>query len=210
MVAFGLLLAGCAPKPQTQFGLPPQAEGLDLSHHNGPVNWGALATEPIDFIYLKATEGRDHKDKRFQAHWREAKAAGFAVGAYHFYRLCVPGDLQAANFIQSVEVSPRALPPAVDLEYSGNCEPYAPKSEIRAELKVLLDALETEYGQRPVLYTTDEFHADWIAGAFDDYPIWMRSLGGEPAAPYAIWQYSMKGRVKGVDGFVDRNRLTAD
>ena len=35
--------------------LPPGAEGIDLSHHNGPVDWGRLGTEPLDFVYLKAS-----------------------------------------------------------------------------------------------------------------------------------------------------------
>jgi lysozyme len=202
-------LTACAA-PAPPLGLPPEAEGLDLSHHNGRVDWAAVGREPLDFVYLKATEGKDHKDPRFQAHWRAARAEGFATGAYHFYRLCLPGGVQAANFIQSVEVSPSALPPAADLEYDGNCQPYGTREEMRAELRLFLEALETEYGQRPVLYTTADFHRDWIAGHFDDYPLWIRKLDGEPKGDYALWQYSMKGRVKGIGGFVDRNRTAPE
>ena len=210
------LLALAAACSQPSVAAPPAAadnpfqpghEGIDLSHHNGRVNWDALGTAPVDFIYLKATEGRDWKDSRFQENWLEASRRGWHVGAYHFYLLCRNGAAQAANFIQSVEVREGTLPPAVDLEYAHNCTPDAPKDTVRAEIAEFLEALEAEYGMRPVLYTTPEFHRDWLAGQFADYPVWMRSLSGPPESGVLIWQYSMKGKVSGVDGFVDLNRV---
>ncbi len=110
------VLAACskapAPPPQPEADGPfaPGNEGIDLSHHNGRVNWEALSTAPLDFVYLKATEGRDWKDTRFQENWLEASQRGWHVGAYHFYLLCRNGAAQAENFIQSVEVREGALP----------------------------------------------------------------------------------------------------
>ncbi|MEZ5953289.1 MAG: GH25 family lysozyme [Hyphomonas sp.] len=203
------LAAACgAPAPESEAVaslLEPGAEGIDISHHNGRIDWDLLDTAPIDFIYLKATEGGDWKDPDFQQNWRQATGRGWLAGAYHFYLLCRDGETQAANFIQSVEVRDGTLPPAVDLEYAHNCAPSGSKDAARAELRVFLARLEAEYGQRPVLYTTPDFHADWLAGAFADYPVWMRSLSGPPEEGVLIWQYSMKGRVAGIEGPVDLN-----
>ena len=185
--------------------LPPGAAGIDLSHHNGDVDWDALETAPLDFIYLKATEGRDWTDADFQQNWIEASRRGYAVGAYHFYILCKPWEAQAVNFIRAVEVRDGTLPPAVDLEYAHNCKPFRDEAGTKAELQAFLDRLEAEYGAVPVLYTTKEFHADWIAGSFDRYPLWIRSVDGAPDMPYAIWQYSMRGKVAGIKGDVDLN-----
>ena len=182
-------------------------EGIDLSHHNGRIDWDLLEGADLHFVYLKASEGRDLKDSRFQDNWKEAVARGWNVGAYHFYRLCVPGKVQARNFMQSVEVRAGTLPPAIDLEYAHNCDPEGSRADTQAQIALFLDALEAEYGHRPVIYTTPEFHADWIAGQFDTYPLWIRSLGREPDLPHAIWQYDMAGRVRGIDGPVDLNRM---
>lgn len=204
-----LALAACAPTGAPASGgglLAPGARGIDLSHHNGRVGWDALDTEGLDFIYLKATEGRDWKDADFQMNWIEATRRGYDVGAYHFYILCKPAKEQAVNFIQSVEVRRGTLPPAVDLEYAHNCEPYRDTAGTRAELQAFLDRLEAEYGATPVIYTTPEFHADWIAGHFDRYPLWIRSVDGAPDMPYAIWQHSMRGKVAGIEGPVDLNK----
>ena len=214
LIAASLLaLAACSdsagPVAEAAEGGPfaPGNEGIDLSHHNGRINWDALSSAPVDFVYLKATEGRDWKDTRFQENWLEASQRGWHVGAYHFYLLCRNGAAQADNFIQSVEVREGTLPPAVDLEYAHNCTPEGPKEAVLAEIGDFLEALEAEYGAPPVLYTTPEFHRDWLAGRFPDNPVWMRSLSGPPGGDVLIWQYSMKGRVPGVDGFVDLNRI---
>tara|TARA_R110002051_G_scaffold27998_4_gene66812 strand:- start:1079 stop:1750 length:672 start_codon:yes stop_codon:yes gene_type:complete len=199
--------AGTVADPAPAGAFAPGNEGIDLSHHNGRVNWEALGSAPIDFVYLKATEGRDWKDTRFQENWREASQRGWHVGAYHFYLLCKNGAAQAENFIQSVEVRDGTLPPAVDLEYAHNCTPDGPKAAVLAEIDDFLTALEAEYGAPPVLYTTPEFHRDWLAGRFPRNPVWMRRLSGPPEGEVLIWQYSMKGRVPGVDGFVDLNRI---
>jgi lysozyme len=183
------------------------AEGIDLSHNNGPVDWPLLATEPVQFVYLKATEGAGHVDTEFQENWRAATRVGWQVGAYHFYRLCQGGQAQADNFIRQVEVRAGTLPPAVDLEHAHNCKPVDGREAALAELRIFLAALEAEYGALPVIYTTPAFHDEWLAGeGFDAHPFWIRSLEGKPAQPHAIWQYAMNGSAAGVTGPVDRNR----
>lgn len=215
LVAVLVCLAACggrtgAPPPA---GPPPLlrpgAEGLDLSHHNGPVDWARLGTQPFEFVYLKATEGTDHTDQQFQANWQGATRLGWQVGAYHFYLLCRDGAAQAENFIRQVEVRAGTLPPAVDLEHAHNCTARGGRDAALSELRVFLGALEAEYGAVPVIYTTPAFHSEWLAGeGFEAHPLWIRSLDGKPQGPYAIWQYSMKGKVKGVEGPVDLNRAT--
>lgn len=207
-----VLLASCGPSSAPvedvdTFSFAPGAEGLDLSHHNGAVDWPRLSTAGLSFVYLKATEGEGHVDTRFQENWLGAWRHHWQAGAYHFYLLCQDGRRQADNFIRQVEVRSGALPPAVDLEHAHNCAPQNSRGETLADLKVFLAALEAEYGAVPVIYTTPAFHAEWLAGeGFDAHPLWVRSLEGPPRLPYAIWQYSMKGRVPGVTGHVDLNR----
>ncbi len=187
-----------------------QTRGIDLSHHNGEIDWDRLESAPVDFIYLKATEGTDWKDASFQSHWLAAHARGFETGAYHFYLLCYGGAAQAANFIQSVEVRSNALPPAIDLEYHGNCTPNGPPESVYTELDIFMSALEAEYGAPPVIYTTPRFYADWIAGEFARNPVWIRAIGETPPAlpdgrDWWMWQYSASGQISGIDGDVDLN-----
>src|SRR6476620_6575337 len=80
--------------------------GIDVSNHQGDIDWSALAGSNVAFAYIKATEGGDFRDKRFQLNWEGAKKAGITRGAYHFFTQCRPGAEQAKNFIATV---PREL-----------------------------------------------------------------------------------------------------
>jgi lysozyme len=183
-------------------------QGIDVSHHQGAIDWAALPAQGVDFAFIKATEGGDHRDTRFAENWRAARAAGIRRGAYHFFTLCRPGADQAANFIATVPAAPDALPPAVDLEYMGNCEGRPSLEAFHRELAAYLAAVEAHYGQRAILYLTGEFDAAWQVSARVDRPLWLRSLFFEPrfgARPWTLWQVSNLRRLRGIAGPVDWN-----
>jgi lysozyme len=50
--------------------------GIDVSNHQGSVDWSRVAADDIRFAYVKATEGGDFVDSRFAANWAGARAAG--------------------------------------------------------------------------------------------------------------------------------------
>ena len=157
---------------------------------------------------MKATEGGDFKDRRFQENWAGAGQAGLLRGAYHFFTLCRSGAEQAANFIDSVPVEPGTLPPAVDLEFAGNCAARPTKPALHRELGDFLQRVERHFAQVPILYTTRPFHARYLAGGFGGYGLWLRSLVLEPSfgdRPWLLWQFHDRGRRPGIDGPVDLN-----
>jgi lysozyme len=63
--------------------------GIDVSHHNGEVDWFAVARSDVKFAYVKATDGHGFVDPRFGQSWAQMREAGLLRGAYHFAR---PGD----------------------------------------------------------------------------------------------------------------------
>lgn len=185
--------------------------GIDVSHHQGEIDWPAVAADDVAFAYLKASEGGDHRDRRFAANWNAARAAGIATGAYHFFTLCRPGADQAWNFIASVPDAPDALPPAVDLEFGGNCGRVPGGAQMRRELDAYLVQVESAYSKPALLYVTPEF----LAAYRDHLParaLWRRSIVRAPgdASAWALWQYHNRGRVAGIEGPVDLNVFEGD
>jgi lysozyme len=183
-------------------------QGIDVSHHQGRIEWGALAGQSVDFAYIKASEGGDHRDARFAENWVGAAKAGIRRGAYHFFTLCRPGAQQAANFIASAPPEPDALPPAVDLEYGGNCAAPPPRAALLREIEAFLETVERHSGKRAILYVTEDFEAAYRVSEAFDRPLWLRSIVRRPgygARPWAIWQASNFRRVRGIAGRVDWN-----
>ena len=183
-------------------------QGIDVSHHQGAIEWPLLPAQGVDFAYIKATEGGDFVDPAFPRNWREAKRAGIRRGAYHFFTLCRSGADQAANFIATVPVDPDALAPVVDLEFLGNCSQRPRVAEVQAELAIFLLLVERHYDQQAVLYLTEEFDRTHEVSTLFGRPLWLRSLVFEPdfgARPWVIWQASNFRRLDGIDGRVDWN-----
>jgi lysozyme len=184
------------------------AQGIDVSHHQGPIDWVRLPAQGVDFAYIKASEGGDHRDRTFAANWSGARRAGIARGAYHFFTLCRPGADQAANFIAAVPADPDALAPAVDLEHLGNCSRRLSLAAFHKELADYIRLVEAHYRKPVLLYLTREFDEAYQVGARVDRPLWLRSLIREPrfgARPWRYWQVSNFRRLEGIEGRVDWN-----
>jgi lysozyme len=181
--------------------------GIDVSHHQGSIDWPRVAADDVSFAIIKATEGGDYVDDGFAANIEGARAAGLAVGAYHFFTLCRPGAEQAANFLATVPVGQRLLPPAIDLEYEGNCSARPAPDAVRAQLDAFLEPVERAFGQQAVFYLTYGFFDDYAA-SLPQRPLWTRWIAWHPADEnWLLWQYHDRGRVDGISGDVDLNVL---
>jgi lysozyme len=188
--------------------------GIDVSKFQGDIDWNAVANSGVKFAWIKATEGGDRADERFQANWTGAKAAGVPRGAYHFVYWCRPPMEEMANFEQNAPVEDDALPPVLDVEAtptSKTCHLHLTQEGAIADMKVMLAEMERHYGKRPIIYTTVDFYQAILAdGAFMDYPIWVRSTKYRPAVkygprPWNFWQYQSDGSVAGISARVDRD-----
>lgn len=187
--------------------------GIDVSHHQGVIDWSALKAAGVEFVFMKATEGGDFKDRQFKSNWQAAGRAGIPRGAYHFFSFCRPGLKQVENFINSVPVSAKSLPPAVDLEFGGNCAKKPTVADIRQELGLLLKRLESHYGKDPILYVTQEFYEAYHGKLGFKNSLWVRSLLFEPnyvKKDWLFWQYHNRGRRNGISGPVDLNVFHGD
>lgn len=188
--------------------------GIDVSKYQGDIDWDAVRGSGTKFAFIKATEGGDHADERFNANWNGAKAAGLARGAYHFAYWCRGAQEQAEWFTSRVPYDADALPPVLDVEWitsSRTCPRKIPGWKAREMMQTMLNHMERAYGKRPVIYSTVDFYEEVLAdGAFSDYPIWVRSTKYEPNVKYGsrrwhFWQYQSDGRVAGIRGDVDKN-----
>lgn len=213
-----VLLALCAAlywsldRGWLRFNYPDRSEfpvvGVDVSHHQGDIDWSRLRRADLRFAYIKATEGASFRDPRFAGNWRAARAADVVPGAYHFYSLCKGGVEQAANFLDAFGSLQRpALPPAVDLEFGGNCAMRPAPDVLIREIAEFLHVVETVAGCRPLIYTTQDFHAAYLAGRAGDRDLWVRNVFRrprlEPGRHWLFWQFANRAHVEGIEGFVD-------
>jgi lysozyme len=206
---FGAILV--APWAYSWIELAPlryEVIGVDVSRHQGPIDWRALAGSGVSFAYIKATEGETFRDANFAANWAEAAVAGVPRGAYHFLTQCRTGADQARNFIATVPRDPQSLPHVLDAEHMGPCRNGPPVADAVQEIETFLALVEAHYGRRPIIYTTFEFHDAYLKGRLAGERFWLRSILIPPqfgSRSWVLWQYHNRGRRPGIVGEVDLN-----
>ena len=185
--------------------------GIDISSHNGTIDFSRVAADSITFVYIKASEGADFRDRRFSANCDSAAKAGLKVGAYHFFRKYGNGTLQAANFLDAVAGKMLDLPLAIDVEDWGN-EDAESEAVVRTNLQEMVTALQKR-GCRVMIYTNKDGHRSYIRDQFSHLDLWLctfkhpRKVSGYD---WTMLQYSHWGNVAGVDGEVDLNVFNGD
>lgn len=185
--------------------------GVDVSSHQGSIDWERVAADNMEFAYVKATEGGDFVDAWFDQNWEAAGAAGLDRGAYHFFTLCRPSDEQAANFLDVISDEPGELPPAVDLELAGNCSARPERDWVDREVRTFLEEVEEATGQPVVLYIGNDFEDHYRIHDDLDRPIWHRRILRRPDVDgWWIWQAHDNASIDGIDGGADLNVMRGD
>ncbi len=203
-----------APTPEYTFQIKPRmhrymigtTKGIDVSHHQGRINWRNTAIDQhASYAYIKATESVSHVDRMYYKNISEARAANIPVGFYHFYRPNASPSTQLLNMTRTVpNLRNQDLLPMIDVEVRGrgNIEIF------RRNLRQFLRSVEKHYGVRPIIYTGVNFYNKYLCGHFDEYMYMMARYGDEIPCPdgnpkLVMWQYSESGRVAGIRGDVD-------
>ncbi|WP_051271701.1 GH25 family lysozyme [Shimazuella kribbensis] len=187
------------------FAIGYDVKGLDVSHHQGAIDWEAVKEEgKFDFVYIKATEGKDFTDNRFANNWMEARKQRFRTGAYHFFSMQSNGKDQAEHFKRIVPVVSDSLPPVIDVEIAL----YHDKKKVLDSLTTMIKELKKTYQKEPILYVTYDTYHTYIKDSMAGYQIWIRDVFKYPSIDkekWMMWQYHNRGHVNGIETFVDIN-----
>jgi lysozyme len=189
--------------------------GIDVSRYQHNIDWKSVkAMEDknikIGFAFIKATEGLGRVDIGFRKNWFNAKKALIPRGAYHFFISSKSGKAQAENFIETVKLDKGDLPPVLDIESTNG----ASVADIQQRARDWLQLIEKHYKVKPIIYTNIDFYRNFLDGHFDDYPLWVAHyyVKDKPRIErnWIMWQHNEKGRVNGIDSFVDFNVFNGD
>jgi len=201
-------------KYKTLDDLPLNAKGVDISHHNKSVDLYELS-KVVDFIYMKATEGRSFISSAYHSRASQLKTLGTLWGAYHYYKINVDPIVQAKHFVNFKHGW--TLPPVLDIEGIGN-DGYDSKKHT-ADLLKFLQYVEEHTGFVPVVYCGFYYARDVIKFTleFAKYPLWIawyttdfsRVQVPPPWKEIKIWQFTEHGTIQGVNGRVDINKIVS-
>ena len=183
--------------------------GIDLSHYQGEVFWETVGENTkMAYVYLKATEGGDRIDAMYERNINLAHRYGLKVGSYHFYRPKTDQLRQLENFKTQCLPGEQDLIPMIDIETKQGLG----TEEFCDSLMKFLVLVEEAYKQKPLLYTGTNFYNKYLQGKVDDYKLMIAQYTErEPVLAderdFTLWQYTGKGRIVGVSGYIDKSRF---
>ena len=183
--------------------------GIDLSRYQGDVFWETVGENTkMAYVYLKATEGGDRIDPKFERNINLAHRYGLKVGSYHFFRPKTPLQKQLENFTAQCLPGEQDLIPMIDVETLGGLQ----VDQFCDSLLTFLKMVEKAYRQKPLVYTFRNFYNWHLVGKLDDYQLMIALyLEEEPILAderdITMWQYTGKGRIVGMNGYVDKSRF---
>lgn len=202
------------------------AQGIDVSHHNGNIDFKKVAADGISFVFIKATQGKSFRSPKFLQFLKDAKAAGLLIGAYHYVDDSAgsvdAAKAEAANFYKAIQdaggIDVFDLPPVMD--YESNKNGYS-KSVITAVARAFLEETHRLTGVKPLVYTYPAFIGNF--SGLSSYPLWIARYSTQTPADasgwtrWDYWQYSdgaaggylPRGnrKVDGISGNVDLNEF---
>jgi lysozyme len=209
------------PPIPTPTATPASVDGIDVSYHQGTIDWWQVAASGKRFAFVRATAGTLTADTAYATNWSVARVAGVAVGSYHFANPdTAPNDAsnEASWFLRNATIASGDLIPVLDLEVANGLDP----ASLTAWAQTWLRQVSAATGLRPIIYTTPNFWAtsmadtDWFAR--NGYSVlwianWTTAL--QPTVPagfwggngWTFWQHSSAGVVPGITGAVDLDRF---
>ncbi len=214
MLPLMVFLSGCNNSKPPQKLIVPVSDsiyGIDISNHQGEINWSKVKEwegKPMQFIYIKATEGSTYVDKRYEANVKGAKKQGFLVGSYHYFRTTSDPEEQFKNFKRNVTKDNQDLIPLVDVEETKNWD----SATFHKNFKKFLVMVEKHYGKKPLIYTVNSFYNKNLSGKYSDYQFLIGRYGENSPNmrdkhDWTIWQFSESGTIDGIPKPVDIDLL---
>ncbi len=188
-------------------------KGIDVSYAQGTINWAAVKDAGIEFAMIRASRGDISstrpmaQDKTFKYNIESAIGYGIDVGVYHYlYASTVKEAVKEAKFfIESIKPYNITYPVVLDVEEQYQAD--LGKEKLTRICKAFLDEIE-KAGYYGMIYAnkawlTNHLDMDELEGT----EVWLAQWNTVPTykGKFGMWQYSSKGIVSGIDGYVDLN-----
>ena len=188
--------------------------GIDVSVHNGAIDWQKVKASGIDFAIIRAGYGKSiaQKDKTFEANYAGCKANGIPCGAYWYSYAVTPAEAEAEArvFIQAIAGKQFEFPLYFDIEEKNALA--TGKKNVSAIIRAFCAVME-QAGYWVGVYASRAHIQSYID---DDtqkrYSLWVAEWGStlHYSGDYGIWQFSENGKVDGIAGSVDLNQCNVD
>lgn len=183
-------------------------KGIDVSVHNGVIDWAKVKADGVEFAVLRAGYGQvlSQKDPSFERNYQGAVSVGLPVGAYWYsYAESTESALrEAQTFLEVIKGKKFGFPVYLDLEEKKQFD--RGRAFCDSLVRTFCGELE-KAGYFAGLYCSAHQLTNFISKEVSDrFAIWVAQYASKctyTVSPYGMWQYSSTGKISGIKGNVD-------
>ena len=192
--------------------------GVDVSSHQGTVDWAKVAADGIDFVIIRCGgryygSGKVFEDKQFKSNIQGALDAGLQVGVYFFSQAITPEEArQEADYTLSLlESYPITCPVVYDWEpitFAEGARTDQLEHEVLTQCAAAFCQRVAQAGYTPAVYFNQEMgYFSFDLKELSPFQFWLAEYDSYPSFYYGftLWQYTHEGRVDGIQTPVDWN-----
>lgn len=191
-------------------------KGIDVSKHQGDIDWEKVKNSGVKFVMIRAGYGRftSQKDPKFEYNYSECKRLGIPVGAYWYsYAVSKPEGIQEAETcLEVIKDKTFEYPIFFDQEYETGIK--ALSKQTRTDICIAFMNKIAASGYKTGLYCSRDWINNWLyKNQLTKYDKWVAEYNSScqyTGSDLAIWQYSSNGSVSGISGRVDLNYCYKD
>lgn len=178
------------------------ARGIDVSKHNGTVNWGQVAAAGMDFTFIKVGSTKSGVDPLFAENITNAQAAGLKTGVYLYSYATTPEE--AANEANLVLqwIAPYTVNYPVVFDIEDKCHKSLSSQQLIDIINAFCFTIDAA-GYYPMVYSNRNMFRDKLEICGWDRWVAQYSSSCEYGNNVCFWQSTGSGRVNGVGWNVD-------
>lgn len=189
----------------------PVAHGIDVSEHNGTINWDAVKNSgQVDFAILRVGYGDDYSyqdDKQWARNVSECERLGIPYGVYIYSYATSWSQLnsEVSHVKRLLKGHNPSYPVYIDME--DNSTIGLGRNTLTQFAKSFCDQINSA-GYTAGVYANLNWWNNYLyASQLDNYERWVAQYNSSCwyEGDYGLWQYSSSGSVPGISGNVDMN-----
>ncbi|WP_419725680.1 SH3 domain-containing protein [Terrisporobacter petrolearius] len=196
--------------------LNPIEKGIDVSKWNGNINWRSVKNSGVDYVIIRAGYGTSTIDPKFKTYIEGAKSVGLKIGVYWFSYATTPDNaaMEAQACLNAISPYKSSVTYPVFFDFEYDSVRYANNNGVKVTRDLasrmatsFLNKVESK-GYTSGIYTNKDFSSTYFnSDLINSNNMWVAQYSSTNTfgKPYSMWQYSEKGSVPGISGYVDMN-----
>lgn len=191
-------------------------QGIDVSEHNGTLNWDAIKKGGIGFAIIRSSWGHFVEDTQFRRNVNECERVNMPYGLYHYSYVSNDSEMkqEADGFVKLCKSCKPSYPCYIDME---DADGWKSQLGVSDAMNVETCYYTCSALEKAGFYAGIYANLDWLnnrinSSRLNRFDKWVAQWAAVNTykGDYGMWQYTSDGNISGYNGRMDMDYAYID